>query len=687
MEGNFLISSNEGKGTIIYMDFKLSENIDNKKNGISLINQVKENLICAKLDKRKSNKAMISSYYSLEDFKKLNFGPKDSYLNEKNFLQKKPKSTKTAKELKMAKLTELSIMSKEDNKIKKNGEKYKINICSTNNILKFYDLNENKNENIGPYKQALKNYSNIYLRKGSLNHLESNSSSNIHISNNMQNYNSKINNNDNTIENKNNFINNNCYDKKFSPLKTKSLFDSNDDENFDKTTITDRNTMIFNYDCNFTNNYNHLNRNNFKKKISKVDSFKKILIDSRLNNNKKKFYKKSKTYNCHYNAYKGCTFEKTKLIKQNSNQYKSIKNRDSICFPKHYFSTMINTEKNLVVKILEDKSRRKTKVANANTILDSEKFEKNITATKNFNNKIMNDFKEIEKIRKSFNPRKSILSVIIPNEIYQEMKLNSSNIFSLSDYSPNNLMSKIPGSSSSQMQRSKNTKILSSNNSQINLKNSFLSKHNISVLFSNSNTFRKSFISINNNINENIINNNFINDDHSNYKNNLSNKINDNSKNYKNKLRDSLISKSIVNTRFKNEKLYRFMIVDDEMLIRRSQKNVIEKYFRKKNVNIMITECSDGAECLFKLYEGNLKGIEYDMIFTDETMLLIRGTDMARIVKTLIKENILYEIKIFMITSYDRSIIENENGNTNKDIDYFFTKPLSIFSLDKAFAD
>jgi len=114
--------------------------------------------------------------------------------------------------------------------------------------------------------------------------------------------------------------------------------------------------------------------------------------------------------------------------------------------------------------------------------------------------------------------------------------------------------------------------------------------------------------------------------------------------------------------------------------------NLIEKYFRKKNLNIELTECSDGVECLFKLYEGISNGIRYDMIFTDETMNFIRGKAMARIVKSLINENILYDIKIFMITRYDKSILSTKNGNEENNIDFFCSKPLSIFSLESVFS-
>jgi len=129
--------------------------------------------------------------------------------------------------------------------------------------------------------------------------------------------------------------------------------------------------------------------------------------------------------------------------------------------------------------------------------------------------------------------------------------------------------------------------------------------------------------------------------------------------------------------------ILRFLIVDDEYIIRKSQSNIIKKYFLKKNINIEIEECEDGIDCLYKIYTGILKGITFDMIFTDETMNFMKGSMLAEIIQKLMDERIIYDIKISMISSYDENIIE-EKGYFDL-IDFYATKPLSLKILDKIF--
>jgi len=148
------------------------------------------------------------------------------------------------------------------------------------------------------------------------------------------------------------------------------------------------------------------------------------------------------------------------------------------------------------------------------------------------------------------------------------------------------------------------------------------------------------------------------------------------------------LEKSIDNQSNKsiNNKCLRILLVDDESFIRRSQINVLKKYCKKEDINVSIDEASDGAECLYKIYQNNLKGSNYDLIFTDETMNFMNGLITGKIIKSLLRDNIINNnLKIIMITSYEASIIEN--ADTNKDIDYVFSKPLSMNFIDSLFKD
>jgi len=128
--------------------------------------------------------------------------------------------------------------------------------------------------------------------------------------------------------------------------------------------------------------------------------------------------------------------------------------------------------------------------------------------------------------------------------------------------------------------------------------------------------------------------------------------------------------------------ILRILVVDDEKLVRRSHINIITKYLEKNKIFFEIEECEDGIDCLYKAYIGINQGFKYDLIITDETMNFMKGSFMAKIFKKLTSENVLYDIKIFMVTSYESDYFSHLQGAIFEDI---FTKPLSINNIDKIF--
>jgi len=137
-----------------------------------------------------------------------------------------------------------------------------------------------------------------------------------------------------------------------------------------------------------------------------------------------------------------------------------------------------------------------------------------------------------------------------------------------------------------------------------------------------------------------------------------------------------------VNINTTKEDVMRILIVDDEQLIRQSQINLIKKYSEKNNILIEIEECEDGIECLYKIFKGLQKGIKYNLIITDETMNFLKGSFMAKILKKLISEDVIYKIKIIMVTSYATENYAHMNGNF---VERVFSKPLSFNIIENIF--
>lgn len=63
-------------------------------------------------------------------------------------------------------------------------------------------------------------------------------------------------------------------------------------------------------------------------------------------------------------------------------------------------------------------------------------------------------------------------------------------------------------------------------------------------------------------------------------------------------------------------------------------------------------------------------------------MNFMRGSLMASVIKNLIKDGIVYDIKIFMVTSYDSEKIPND---CSKSVDKVFTKPMSLNMMENIF--
>ena len=129
-----------------------------------------------------------------------------------------------------------------------------------------------------------------------------------------------------------------------------------------------------------------------------------------------------------------------------------------------------------------------------------------------------------------------------------------------------------------------------------------------------------------------------------------------------------------------DDNILRIIVVDDEKLIRKSEINIINRYFKNKNVLYEIEECDDGIECIYLIYKGILAGKKYDIILTDETMNFIKGSFMAGILKTLITDNVIYDLKIYLITSFEEENVYNFNSEYFEKV---FSKPISkdIFDI------
>ena len=114
------------------------------------------------------------------------------------------------------------------------------------------------------------------------------------------------------------------------------------------------------------------------------------------------------------------------------------------------------------------------------------------------------------------------------------------------------------------------------------------------------------------------------------------------------------------------------ILADDEIYIRSSAIKLIEKIAREKNWKINIFESFDGLETLYLTYKCLLKGINIDLILSDESMNYWKGSKSSEEIKRLFDELRLESPPFYLVTAYD-----SENFAFLKTVKKVLTKPLN----------
>lgn len=486
-------------------------------------------------------------------------------------------------------------------------------------------------------------------------------------------------------------------DLRYKPLKYRSFkprIDTRIKEKFEIKSISD-------YDKSHTG---------FNQHIELVSGKVQIIANKKQLNNKKKLYNNTLSYTKLGN--------KSGFVNLNYNQnFKNLKTNKNIININNNF---YNSNNNFTINT----ELYNTNVFRPHKYFYSEDLKNSVLNNPNATNIMMSPPNST--VIKNLLPNETKTIVISENDLkyhfnYNNLKGVKNNNFNIQEnisvsennFSPNYshecyshddlqatlLMDHIPSSFNlNQFNFQDNGNIYTINHTSSNMQsssNNFLINLNKKKSSSNLNTYSIVYKKSNNNLMNNIINSN------RNYNNNLNNlnslsssnfngdkntvsNLNINNFGKKHKSIHGKVSQQHLNNFVSFKNSIRILLVDDERLIRQSEKNVINKYFKKKGISYEIEECTDGVECLFKIYEGLKNGKKYDLIITDETMNFMKGSTTTEILRNLMTENVMYFLKIVMVTSYE---ISNISLNIKKNLDKIFTKPLSVNMLDIIFSN
>jgi two-component system cell cycle response regulator len=114
---------------------------------------------------------------------------------------------------------------------------------------------------------------------------------------------------------------------------------------------------------------------------------------------------------------------------------------------------------------------------------------------------------------------------------------------------------------------------------------------------------------------------------------------------------------------------FRVLIVDDQVIIRNALKSLLLGIFEELEIIPDFLECSDGKE-MVKLFIEQKENLH--IIFTDECMPNLKGSEAVEIIRKIEKDNKIEYIPIISITS--------ESLNTKEKIiksgaNYVISKP------------
>ena len=76
----------------------------------------------------------------------------------------------------------------------------------------------------------------------------------------------------------------------------------------------------------------------------------------------------------------------------------------------------------------------------------------------------------------------------------------------------------------------------------------------------------------------------------------------------------------------------------------------------KKNFNII--ESEDGIDTIYLVYKSILSGIKISLIFSDENMMFINGSQSSKILNSVYEKIKGKHIPFYSVTAYDQSVFD-----------------------------
>ncbi len=114
-------------------------------------------------------------------------------------------------------------------------------------------------------------------------------------------------------------------------------------------------------------------------------------------------------------------------------------------------------------------------------------------------------------------------------------------------------------------------------------------------------------------------------------------------------------------TTLANSKFINVIVADDEILNRQATVRTIYSISKELNIKINIIEAEDGVETIYLVYKAATQGVKISLIFSDENMNFMTGSQSSQIVLDITTKKCIGDIPFYLLTAYDNAYVNRLN--------------------------
>ena len=109
-----------------------------------------------------------------------------------------------------------------------------------------------------------------------------------------------------------------------------------------------------------------------------------------------------------------------------------------------------------------------------------------------------------------------------------------------------------------------------------------------------------------------------------------------------------------------DQNIIRILVIDDYLFIRKNLKSLIEDVTKTLNINVEIELGEDGVDLLYKIIKSQSDGNLYNLVFIDENMNYMNGSNAISIIRSLESDHKIKKVNIISVTAFEDEDTKNK---------------------------